>query len=1313
MILPAGNILFDHIDMHTGLSNPTINSIYQDENDMIWIATRDGLNRYTQGRIEVFRPEIGDTTGLFGNNIQSVCGDGNGKLYLQCLWGLVEYDQRLQRFRRIATQDIVSVSYGDNRLWICSSHTLYTYDTQQQRLEKYNEFDLRERLTCVQESQGMLYVGTRDGVFRMSGQQVTDRILPGTEVMCLYADAAGDVWVGTLAHGLYRIETSGRVIHYRHEPDNLRSLSNNYIRAICEDNRRDVWIGTAAGLNRLHRSTGEFSRYTHAETDPNSLSNSSVWSLMKDRQGTLWIGTFYGGIDRFNPDYAFASYYRAEEGGLSFPVVNQAVEQDNRLWIATDGGGLNCFDRRTQTFTHYRKGEALHTLPSDIIKDIWPEPDGTGLWLGTHLGGLCRFDTSTGRVKRYSLPEVRGIGSNDIRSVEQYEGRFYLGTKNLVWVFDPATGESRPLIGEFLSESRQVWNMRIDSRHQLWFSTSFAIFRYDLRRDELHRYTYDRSQLGEIGENYQNCFFEDSRGQMWLGSAGSGLFRYLPESDSFLPVNTRNSGILGDYIIHLTESASGHLLVATNLGFSRHDTREMTFRNYAIRDISPLSAINERGLSVTSQGEIVIGGFNGMVILHEHELDFARPEFRIDFTELRVNNRTVRPGDDTGILCEALLYTPEIRLGHRHTTVSVEYSVSNYIRLLREPVEYRLEGFDPHWISAPEGNRLSYTNLSPGVYTLRVRSLDGQAERALHLVVRPPFYATWQAYLLYAVVILSLGWYLLRSYVSQVKLKTSLQYATKEKDRIEELNQNKLRFFTNVSHELRTPVTLILSQIEGMNDSREVPRSLQPRLTAVTKNVRKMQQLLNEILDFRKQEQGFLIPKVQHLDVSAFLREICTSFREYAEARHTELRLEGDEQQIELWFDPALMEKVFYNLLSNAFKFTPEGGRVTVSLHRSATTVEVRVTDTGIGILPDKLPYIFDRFYQVDHNRHHRGTGIGLALAKGIVEAHCGEISVHSREGKGSEFCVSLLQGASHFDTVSYTTGAESYQLNYDTPPDGETELQEATDSTSEGDYTPTRQPKILIVEDNAELLQTLRTLFVPIYTVYLAADGEEGLQKAQEEQPDIILSDVMMPGISGVELCRRIKTQLSTAHIPVVLLTARAAIEHTLEGFKTGADDYIIKPFHNKLLVARCNNLVNNRRALQAMFRRNADMQTDMLAVNVLDQQLLDKAIRIVEENLTHPQFDVVRFAEHLNMGRTTLFSKLKGITGQTPNEFIMSIRLRKAVHLLRNHPELNVTDIAFQTGFSDTAYFVKCFKSNYGKTPLQYRKGDRIKEK
>lgn len=1318
----AGNIIFDHIDMRSGLSNPTINSIYQDENDVIWIATRDGLNRYNQGRIDVFRPEIGDTARLFGNNIQSVCGDGAGHLYIQCLWGFVEYNQQQQTFHKIATKNIVNISYGSHNLWVCSSNAVFAYNRDKSTLDKYIEFDYKDRLTCIRESQGQLYIGTRDGLILLDQHKIATQLIPGIEVICIYEDGRKNIWIGTLANGLYKIETSGKITIYKHDAANPASISNNYIRSICEDNLGNYWIGTSLGLNRLDSRTGKFTCYTHSETDANSISNSSIWTIMKDRQGTLWIGTFYGGIDLFNPEYSFAEYYKAAEKELSFPVVGKIVEYDsNNLWIATDGGGLNHMCRTTGHVTHFVHGQAAHTLPSNIIKDILPDYKAGALWLGTHLGGLCRFDIATGEIKPYSLPKELGLGSNDIRCVESHKGLLYLGTKNSVIVFNPTTGNAWQLIEDFVSESKQIWNMMIDSEENLWFSTSFAIFRYNLQSNELKKYIYDQQQLGNIGENYQNTFFQDNQGNIWLGSAGSGMLLYVPENDTFTPYNTKNCDIIGDYIVNITQSAMGYLLVATNKGFSRIDTRNMEFHNYQIQDISPLTAINERGLCITQKGEIVIGGFNGMVIIDEADLDFEKKDFKINFSDLRVNNRQVLPQDGTDIIDKAIVYTPKVLLKHNHTSIAIEFSVSNYARLLKNAVEYKLEGFDNNWISAQNSNRISYTNLSPGQYTLRVRSTDQRAENSLSIIVKPPLYATWYAYLFYTLVAFTIIFYLLRSYASQIKLKTSLEYANKETARIEELNQSKLRFFTNISHELRTPVTLIMSQIEILIEGNNISKSAQGKLASVMKNVKKMQQLINEILDFRKQEQGFLVPKVHYIDFAAFISEVYNSFKEYAASKHIEFNLSCPDGRIDLWFDPTQMEKVFYNLLSNAFKFTPENGTIDITVEVTENTVEIAIADTGIGIPKDKQPFIFDRFYQVDYNKHHRGTGIGLALVKGIIDGHNGRISVESEANRGSTFRVSLLLGSGHFDNIDYTTGIETYQLNYDVeglfdsvsasnvPTDNSaTSVSFEMDSPADAVIASTTadRPRILIVEDNPELLNILNGLFSPIYTVFLAHDGEEGLEEAGKQQPDIILSDVMMPRMSGVELCRRIKTNLETAHIPVVLLTARSAIEHTIEGFKTGADDYIIKPFNNKLLITRCNNLINNRKAIQAMFSKNVDIKTDMLAINVLDQELLDKAIKVVEENLTNPQFDVNAFAETLNLGRTSLFSKLKGITGQTPNEFIMSIRLKKGVHLLKNNPELNVSDIAFQIGFSEATYFVKCFKGMYGKTPLQFRK-------
>ncbi len=1299
----ASNILFEHIDIKSGLSNNTVNSVYQDEKGIVWIATRNGLNRYSQSGITVFKPIMGDTIGLFGNNIQEVTGDGKGHLYMQCLWGLLEYNLENHQFKRITTKGIMSISYGEETLWASSWNRILKYNKATNQLETFFSFGEDIGLTVLKEHRGKIYAGSRQGLYAIDKKTaIASKMIDQVDVVCIYTDSKDNVWLGTSKDGLYKIETTGEIKTFVYNKNDKNSLTNNFVRGITEDHMGNYWIGTANGLNFLTQDNQMIGRFYHVDTDYNSIASSSIWNIMTDEQGTLWIGTFYGGVSLLNPELTHSEYFRVSESELSYPVVGKIVEdEDSNLWIATDGGGLNFMDRKHKTFKSYQSTSAPNTISSNIIKDIVHDKNHACLWVGTHHGGLNKFDLKTKQVKRYTLPPRLGVGRNDIRSIKLHNDLLYIGTRSSLIVFDPKTEHGELLIKEEVTGGRQIWDMMVDSSNRLWFSTSVAIFNYSLDRKVLSTYTYDKRGFDYLGENYQNVFYQDQSQQIWIGSAGSGLFKYNAEADKIVPVSFSNNENIDNYILNIDGIQDNKLVITTNKSFSIFDTQENTYLGDYTNELTPLTSINERGLCVTRDNDIVIGGYNGMIILKNSGLNLDNKKFSINLIDLWIDNKKIEANDGSGVLSKSLTYTDKIELKYNHSSISIDFVETNYIKRLKNELEYTMDGFDQKWISVGEGNTISYTNLSPGKYTLKIRSVNKQAERALMIVVHPPLYATWYAYLFYFIVILSLVTYLMQNYSSRIKLQTSLEYANREKQQIERLNQTKLRFFTNVSHELRTPVTLIISQIEMILDNRQLPDSIKHSIVSISNNIKKMQHLLNEILDFRKQEQGFLEPKVQHLNLVNFLKEVCSQFEEYAQRKEISLKFESTEDDIQIWIDPMQMEKVFSNLLNNSFKFTPQGGEIKMIVEKKGDSVEIIVSDTGIGIDNRMLENIFERFYQVDNEINSYGTGIGLSLAKGIVESHKGSIRVESEKGVGSQFIVSLLLTEENIG-VLHELQSDEKQAEESSPfSDPSIDLLDNY-SLTEG----SEKPIILIVEDNKELLETLVKLFSPFYQVLHAMNGQDGFDIALDKQPDLVLSDVMMPVMSGIELCKKLKTNFNTTHIPVVLLTARTASAHTIEGLNTGADDYIVKPFSNSLLIARCNNIINNRKMIQAKFSKDAEIKTDLVAVNVVDQELLDKTIEIIEANITNSQFDVNFLAESLNLGRTNLFTKIKGITGQTPNEYIMSIRLKKSIYLLEKHPELNISDVAFQTGFNEPAYFSKCFKNTFGETPLNYRK-------
>lgn len=1329
MMVDAKNHYFKHLGVSDGLSQVCIFSIYQDELGAVWLGTSEGLNRYNGKDVKIFRPSQGND-GLTNNEINKLCGDKNGRIYICSGNDLIKFELYKERFTCLRRNDVRDLFCKDDTLWVSCKSGIYYYTKESSDLTF---------LTQLQEgagSGGMIYVDddliwvATDHVVAISRknpsqQKVLVSLDRGSQ--CISGDSAGNIWVGTWS-GLYRISAVSRELAHYTDSSGKDELSDNQIRCVLEDDYKRMWVGTFRGLDCYDPVTNKWEHYTRYGDSPNTLSHHSVLSLHKDMQGNIWVGTYYGGVNVFNPNKTSNHFYYAEplqEDCLSFPVVGKMTEDDRgKLWICTEGGGLNCYTPDIGIFARYQHREGdMTSVGSNNLKSIFYRKENGRLYVGTHLGGLFILDTKSN--KGHTLHHIKGDSTSlpheIVNDIQEYKDGLALLTQGGPVFMDPVTEKFSPLSNDM--DIRRLVNKRyafetflIDSRQRMWLaSVSGGVICVDLPSSKVTEYAMDTNNPSAIGRFKVVHIFEDSKGIIYFCTIGSGIFEYQEKEQSFKSYSTFNQCLPSDYCYYICESVEEHrlfILHGKGLSIFNSERREVENTYHLFNQTYSQGS----ALYLDKNGTLFISGTNGLALFQRQSLYDLPSRNLLNFDKLFIFNEEITPNDQSGILTDILAKTSDIYLNYKQNNITVELASFNYNNDRSRVFEYCLEGFDKVWTQT-SGTTITYTNLPPGDYTLRARPLAGKEapneEVCLNIHVSAPFYATFWAYIFYFLCLLSLMIAFIRFKTRQAALKSSLEFERKEKERIEELNQIKLRFFTNISHEFRTPLTLILGQIEVLMQM-DLGTTIYNRILRIYKNAWHMRNLISELLDFRKQEQGYLKLKVEEQNLVAFTRQIYMCFYEYAQKKEITYRFDSVEETISVWFDSKQLQKVIFNLLSNAFKYTPNKGSITVEVRKISSQAVVSVCDTGTGIPAEHISKIFERFYQTDSSSSSftLGTGIGLALAKGIMNMHHGKIDVESTVGEGTKFTLSLPLGNRHFsdEEMAATEGRESAIIAEATPvlpfeqiaevENGEEKVT-VQEVAEDGD-----KPAILLVDDNEELLSMLQEVFLPMYQVYIARNGREGLEMVRQIQPDLVISDVMMPEMSGKELCYKIKTNVELSHISVVLLTAQTSVEYVVEGFMFGADDYVTKPFNVKVLLARCNNLIKNKKRLVAHYTGKTVTESPVPeTINERDKELLAKCVSIIKENFENQEFDVTALASELCMGRSKLYMQFKRITGLTPNEFILKVKLDEAMLMLKNHSELNISEISIRLGFSSPRYFSKCFKSYFGVAPQAVR--------
>lgn len=1318
----AWPIYFNHLGVKDGLSQLSVHAIYQDVLGRMWFGTLEGISIYNGEEINNFKnySQLLDEP-ISDYSVRHITGTDEGDVFFTIGTSLARYDLKRDCFYNLKS-NVSTLQKRQDRIYFSSADSIFYWDSENEKIAFLLATGIKSSITNIcTDQQKRLWVGTRKGLYVMTEQGNQKQcILPDKDISTLYESSNRDVWIGTRLSGLYQYNTANRLVEFT-SGSGINAISHDYIRSIVEDDSGNIWIGTFDGVNKYDQTTGHFSSYKKDHIR-GALSHSSVLSLFVDRQSVLWVGTYYGGVNYFYSRKDLFNFYSDDplrKECLNFPVIGQMVEDNgNNLWICTDGGGLNKLDRKTGVFSCYTTYSRGNSLKHNNLKCIDYDPEGNCLFIGTYTGGLSRLDLNNMLFHNYIDGDSDpGRVHTNISWLKVYKEYLVFMDDYGLFKLKKSTDEITPLFPGADKNMFYGSQFIIDSKENLWLARFSRIIRIPLKDPSAMQIF----SIGEKGLGTANISFlvETSENKIFVATSGDGVFLYNESDDRFTNYNADKEQLLGDFCYSIAELQSGNLVVTSNKGISILDPNsgEQVFSASIEKDL-PFSAINSGcGIYRCKNDDIFLGSADGMISFREGDIEWNDDNYHLYFSNLSVNHKAIRPADQTDILSVIPAYTEQLILSHDENNLIVSFASSNYLTSSNSSIyEYKLEGFDPEWIPT-HSTHLSYTNLSPGDYILHVREKNATTDRLreirMAITIQSPFYNTPFAWMLYIALFVGLLYTFLLVRQRQIQLKASLEYERKEKDYITNLNKAKISFFTNVSHEFRTPLSLIISQIEILLNSSTISLSIRNQVNKVYKTTFQMQSLINELLDFQKLEQKQTRLNVSRQELVAFLRSIHSLFEEKAQSKQIRYSFSPQQEYILCWFDPKQLQKVVSNILSNAFKFTPDRGSIDLVIDMENEQVTIKVIDSGIGIDKKDLDTIFERYYQASNSilssSKDFSTGLGLSLCKDIIELHHGEIRVESKLNYGSIFIITLPAGKSHFENdahVRVDEAAVQATITHDLLPEEFTSAEDMHEiNASLLHQDGESQYKILIVEDNKDLQETLLILFQPFYQVLQAYDGKEGFRIAREEEPDVIVSDIMMPGMNGDQMCLELKQDLTTCHIPVILLTALSSTENNVDGLLKGADDYITKPFNSKILLIKCNNLIRNRLLLQQKYQQEPTSTIQLLANNETDKKFLKKVEFVIESYLSDTEFSIDKLAEEVAISRRSLFSKFKQLTGMTPNDFILNYKLKKAAFLLKNDVNLQIGEIADMLGFGSSRYFSRCFKNQFNVSPMEYR--------
>ncbi len=1369
--LLAGNLFaqkneyqFSHLDITNGLSNNQINCIYKDANGFMWFGTTSGLNRYDGHNFKVFKYEPGNSNSLVDNNISRIYEGPDKIMWIYTHSGLSIYNAntetfsnniagQLQQYKVLTDQLIAIKKDNEGNFWFLTNNKgIYYYSPKTKTTVAYSTSpDSKAVLHSNYVTD--LVEGQDNTEWLVYNDGVVDELDLHTNTVLLrtyglnkinnnklmdYSVTLGadhDLWIYSTGSfmGVYCLDTQTHVLsHFGKDTPGI-SLNTNVVNTIIKSDDNKIWIATDhGGINIVDLKSRKVTYLLNRDDDIKSLRGNCV-VLYKDYEGIIWAGTFKQGVSYYHKgiiQFPLIRHYNSNTASLPYEDVDCFVEDANEnLWIGTNGGGLIFYNKATKKYTRYTHDTANPgSLTNDVVISLFIDHKNK-LWIGTYFGGLDRLDGSTFIHYRHNDNDPSSISDDRVYSIlEDSSLKLWVGTfAGSMNIYDDQTGKFIHPHYDMTSEYTAV--LYQDKQKNIWIGRDKGIDVIEKKTGRVKHYRNQANNKNSLVANDVNGLIQDKRGLFWIGTK-QGLSILNTQTGRFINID-EEKGLPNGNILSVLEDKNGVVWISTSNGVASVKLIKAGENySYQIHKYNEFDGLQGKEFNVNAalkmkNGDMIFGGAHGFNLFSPESIQTLSQKPKLIFTDFELFNKSVKPGDTIAgkvVLTSSITETHSLTLNHNENVFSIEFDVCDYFSPDKIKYQYRLDGFDKDWQFSPNDiHKATYTNLDAGDYVFRVKAINSNDPAndsviTLNIKILPPFWKTPFAYFLYIVIVVSVLFYIRHRGVQKIKKGFELKQqeleaerkVAKEREeaqRMHELDLMKIKFFTNVSHEFRTPLSLIISPIDNLIKQNDKPEQ-QEHLLMIKRNGKRLLNLVNQLLDFRKMEFNELKLNLTQGDIVKFIKEVCSSFTDMAEQNHIGYLLDSEIETLITEFDHDKIERTLFNLLSNSFKFTSPGGHISVFLsvtndvesEDGEQVLEIRIMDTGIGIARDKQEKIFERFFQdnLPEGLLNQGSGIGLSISREFVKMHGGDIFLESEPGDGSCF------------TIKLPVGAEYERASTDSPQKAQ------VDHSKNGEHIldAGKKPVVLLIEDNDDLRFYLKDNLKHTFHIIEAVNGKDGWQKTLAMHPDLIVSDISMPKMNGIELCNKIRHDERTAHIPIIFLTALTEEEDQLAGTASGANSYITKPFNFEILLSKINGLLQMQQTLKKTYQKQVDIQARDMVIVSEDEKFLRNTLDCIEKNITNPNFSVEELSRQISLSRVSLYKRLLVLTGKTPVDCIRTIRLKKAVQLLEKS-QLSIASVAYEVGFNNPTYFSKVFKEEYGMLPSEYVNEVRKKQK